>query len=311
MAGMRENIMNLKFIKPFSSFLGSDSAVSVAVAAALLLAIMVMFITTIQIYHVPQWKEDAEYSHMSEVFEDMSRLKCNIDLLSMGRVVSPDSEVILNSPLRMGGGNLPVVNRMKSGGTLVFDSEKCKLSAIITYNNSTSENIPSTGPLECGALSYRADNSRYLNQIYCYENGALIVSQGDQSFMKLSPGITLEKGGGSLNLSVNAVCMEGSNWVLSSNSVEDLRLISLSREHQYDITGLESFYNITSVSLTIFTDHPEAWETYFSTMAENENLPYTSYNLSSSSSAVVFDIGPVSEDLNVKIYDTSVTIEAL
>ncbi|KKH49352.1 hypothetical protein [Methanosarcina sp. 1.H.A.2.2] len=303
--------MKLKFIKPFSSFLKSDSGVSVAVAAALLLGIVVLFITNIQVYHVPQWKEDAEYSHMSEVYEDMSRLKCNIDLLSLGMVVSPNSEVVLNSPLRMGGGNLPVVNRMKSGGTLVFNKDKCNLSAFITYNNSTSKNIPSTGSLECGALSYRADNSQYLDQIYCYENGALIVSQGNQSFMKLSPGITLEKGGGFLNLSVNAVCLAGSNWVLSSNSVEDLRLVSLSREHQYDVTGLESFYNTTSVSLTIFTDYPEAWETYFETQAKNENLWSSDYELSSNSSAVFFRLTPVSDDLNVKVYNSLIVVEAL
>jgi hypothetical protein len=303
--------MNLKVIKPASKFLQSESAVSVAVAAALLLGIMVIFITNIQVYHVPQWKEDAEYAHMSEVFEDMSRLKYNLDLLSMGMAVSPDSEITLNSPLRMGGGNLPFVDRMKSGGTLTLDSEGCKLSATIAYNNSTNEYVPSAGPLDCGALSYRATNSRYLDQTYCYENGAMVVAQEGQSFMKLYPGITLEKGGGSVNMSLNTICLEGGDWILSSNSVEDIRLIPETREPKYDITGLENFYNVTSVSLTIFTDYPEAWETYFNTTAENENLWDTDYNLSSNSSAVVFYLAPTGEDLNVKIYSTSITVEAL
>ncbi len=299
--------MDLKFIKSPSEFLRSDSAVSVAVAAALLLGIVVMFITNIQIYHVPQWKEDAEYAHMSEVFEDMSRLKCNIDLLSLGMIVSPGSDIILNSPLRMGGGNLPVVNRMKSGGTLTFDEEGCRLSATITYNDTTNESI---NPLECGSLFYDSINSRYLDQTYCYENGALMVAQQDQSFMKLSPGITLEKEGDSVNLSVNAICLEGGDWVLSSNSVEDIRLISGSRDLSCD-TDLEQSRFIESVYLMVFTEYPEAWETYFSTMAENENIWDTDYNLSSNSSAVVFYLAPAGDDLNVKIYTTSVTVESL
>lgn len=303
--------MNPKVIKPASKFLRSESAVSVAVAAALLLGIMVIFITNIQVYHVPQWKEDAEYGHMSEVFEDMSRLKSNLDLLSLGMAVSPDSEIILSSPLRMGGGNLPVVDRMKSGGTLTLDSEGCRLSATVTDNNTTPEPINSGTPLNCGALSYRAVNSRYLDQTFCYENGALIVAQEGQSFMKLYPGITLEKGGGSVNLSVNTICLEGGDWVLSSNSVEDLRLISGSRTTLCDSDLLTGGRYLTSVSLTIFTDYPEAWETYFNTTAKNENIWDTDYNLSSNSSAVVFHLDPTGEDLNVKIYSTSITVEAL
>jgi hypothetical protein len=302
--------MSLKFFKPRSSFLRSDSAVSVAVATALLLGIVVVFITNIQVYHVPQWKEDAEYAHMSEVFEDMCRLKCNMDLISTCKEVSPDSQIILSSPLRMGGGDLPIVNRMKSGGTLTFNSESCRLSATITYNNSTSECVSTP----CGTLSYGAVNSRYIDQIHCYENGALLIAQGDKSLMKLSPSITLERVPNEyVSLYVNAFTLEDGNWVMSSNSVEDIRLVSEpgSRTHVYDITGFpESIYNITSASMTVFTEYPDAWENYFFGLAEDSHLQSADYNLTSNSSAVVFTLHPADEDedLQVKIYKSVVTV---
>ncbi|MCQ1536492.1 hypothetical protein FTO70_12590 [Methanosarcina sp. KYL-1] len=304
--------MNLKVIKPASAFLRSDSGVSTAVAAALLLGILVIFITNIQVYHVPQWKEDAEYVHMSEVFEDMSRLKCNFDLISTGLEINPSSRIILNSPLRMGGGDLPIVNRMKSGGTLALNGGGCRLFANITYNDSHSEDINFGNPLDCGTISYQAVNSRYINQAYCYENGALIVVQDGQSFMKLSPAIILQKEPNNfVNLSINAVCLEGDNWVLSSNALEDIRLISRSRTTLCDSDLLTGSFYLTSVSLTIFTEYPEAWGTYFNSTTKNENIDPADYNITLNSSAVVFSLTPADEDLIVKIYKSSIEVEAL
>lgn len=307
-----------------SNFLKSDSAVSVAIGAAMLLAIGVIFITTIQVYHVPQWIEDAEYAHMSEVLEDMSRFKCEMDFLSTGMEVNPDARILLNSPLRMGGGYIPVIKRMKSGGTLSFDPEGCRMSvnvlANVTYTgNLTNESCSRT--LDCGAISYKSENSYYLDQLFCYENGALIVVQDDLSFLKLSPGITLNKTSDTtnltsgtapniLNLNINAISIDSSSFVLSSNSLEDIRMLSGSRKTLYNIKGRESFYNINSVSLTIFTDYPKAWEAYFNDIANEANCQNTDYTCASNSSAVVFSLHP-DEKLEVNIYESVIKVDPM
>ncbi len=302
-----------KNIKSGSTFIRSDSAVSTVVAVALLLGILAIVLTNFRVHFVPQWQEDAESAHMMEVCEDMSRLKANMDFLSTGLAINPDLSAALNTPIRMGGGEVSVFNRMRSGGTLTMNPAGSRMSAVVTYNNSTTAPIPGNGSLPCGAISYRSNNYRYIDQLYSYENGALIIAQKNRSLMRLPPAIFLEpEPYDFLCLSVSAICLEGDGEALSSSGVEDLRLKSESKSSLYDSTGLESILNITSISLTIFTDYPEAWENYLNNTADEEMLHWgTDYNLSSNSSEVTFNLHPVDKDLRVKVYKSDIKVDLM
>lgn len=303
-----------KIIESISKIIRSDSAASTVVAVALLLGILAIFFLNIRVHFVPQWEEDTEYAHMLEVCEDMSRLKSNMDILSTGLNIDPDSRNTLNTPFRMGGGELPLFQRTRPVSTLTLNPEGSMMSVSITENNSTTKLYPYNEPLDTGAISYRTSNFNYVNQVYTYENGALIISQNDRSFMRLPPLISLERETNVTTLSVDAICLEGSAKTLSSNGVEDLRLRSRSRSHLYvyDPTGYESMLNVTSASLTIFTEYPEAWEMYFNTTACDENLHWnTDYNVSSNSSAAVLTLHPADDDLEIKIYKSEIDVEMM
>lgn len=321
--------MNLKTSKSLisafkSDFLNSDSAISVAIGAVMLLAILVIFITNIQVYYVPQWIEDAEYAHMSNVLEDMSGFKCGMDFISMGMEIDPEARIVLNSPIRMGGGYIPVIRHMKSGGTLNFEPDGCKLSVDILANASYTGNLTNESfsrTLECGAISYKSENIYYLDQLFCYENGALILVQDNRSLMELPPEITLNKTSGTtnltsgtasdiLNLCINAISIDSSSFTLSSSSLKNLRMLSGSRKTLYNIKGRESFYNISSVSLTIFTDYPKAWETYFNEIAKEANCQNIDYTCASNNSAVVFSLHP-DEKLEVNLYESVIKVDAV
>ena len=107
--------MKKRFFESISSFYKSESGIAAAVAAALLLGIIVVSMTTIQVQYVPVWKEDAEYAHMSDVWQDMSRFKSNVDILAAGIEMNPNSRITLNSPIQMGGADLPFIGGMKTG----------------------------------------------------------------------------------------------------------------------------------------------------------------------------------------------------
>ena len=300
--------MKNRGFKAISSFCRSDSGVSTAVAAALLIGVLVAFMTTVQINYMPVWKEDAEYAHMSDVWHDMSRFKSNIDILTAGLVINDDVRIVMNSPIAVGGSEVPFIRSTTTGGTLAINKDMSGLSAIMEHNGSTFNT--GTSLYYTGTVSYRPSNLHYVRETYCYENGALIVSQDGRSIMKLAPGIILEKdSSNSVNFLIRAVRLVGERGVMSSNTVEDIRLTSESLFDIYPVAERE-YTNVTSVNLTIYTENREAWEEYFEKSAGNINLQEPSdYALSNTTYEVTFSLHPQDEDLYIDIDEAVIQIE--
>ena len=300
--------MKNRGFKAISSFYRSESGVAVAVAAALLLGIVVAAMTTIQLNYVPVWKEDAEYAHMSDVWQDMARFKSNVDILAAGLEINPNSRLVLNSPVEMGGSDVPFIGGMKTGGTLAINNDISGMLIVVADDQGgySSENAL----FFTGSVSYRPTNIHYVDETYCYENGALIVSRNDRSMMKLSPGIVLNGDTSSVNLSVRAVTLEGNRGVLASNSIEDIRLTCEGFGPLYPENEEAVKANVTSVDLTIYTENPEAWEKYFEDSTNKINLQKgTDYNLSTGTHLVTFSLPKKTRDINFEAYNTMIKIE--
>ncbi|WP_440946208.1 DUF7289 family protein [Methanosarcina sp. T3] len=302
--------MGKRGFKAINTFCRSESGVSTAVAAALLIGIVVIFMTTVQINYMPVWKEDAEYDHMSDVWQDMSRFKSNVDIITAGLEINPNAKIMLNSPVQVGGSEVPFIRSTTTGGSLAINNDISGMSMIVNTDNMSTEFDSGTSLFYTGTVSYRPANLHYVDEMYCYENGALIVSQEGRSVMKLAPGIVLERDTGSVNFSVRAVVLDGPRGVLSSNTVEDIRLTSQSFDPLFDLTGLESYYNITSVDVTVYTENKEAWEDYFRDSASEINLHEgTDYSLDNSTYTVTFSLFPAGEDLYATVYRSVIKIE--
>lgn len=292
----------------FEAFKKSESGVAVAVAAALLLGIIVAAMTTVQVHYVPVWKEDAEYAHMSDVWQDMAQFKSNVDILAAGAEMNPNSRITLNNPIQMGGADVPFIGGMKTGGTLAVNSDISGMLIVVDddmggYNSNTTL-------FYTGSVSYRPTNINYVDETYCYENGALIVARNGRSMMKLSPGIVLENGAGnsSVNLSVRAVTLDGKRGVMGGNSIEDIRITSQDFGTVYDgeyVNGNNTVKaNVTSVDLTIYTENTEAWEKYFEDSAEEIHLQEgTDYNITNETYIVKFSLSPENKHINFKAYN--------
>lgn len=302
--------MEKKGFKAINIFCRSESGVSTAVAAALLIGIVVIFMTTVQINYMPVWKEDAEYAHMADVWHDMSRFKSNVDIMTAGLEINPNARIVLNSPIQVGGTEVPFIRSTTTGGSLSINNDISGMSVLIKTDNTSTEFDSNKSLYYTGTVTYRPANLHYVDEMYCYENGALIVSQEGRSVMKLDPGIVLEKGTGSVNLSVRAVTLDGSRGVLSSNTVEDIRLTSKYFFPLFDLTGIESYYNITSINVTIYTENKEAWEDYFRDSASEINLQEgTDYSLENGNYTVNLLLHPAGKKLYVTVYKSIIEIE--
>ena len=288
-----------------NKFLNDNSAISTVVGAVLVLGLIVTLTTTIQVSYVPAWKADAEYSHMSDVWEDMANLKSNIDILSAGLLINPDSHIMMGVPIKMGGGDIPIIAAGKSSGTLSVNSRNC--SMIITANNASGTPYNSGSDLlQLGSISYSSNNNYYIDQMFEYENGALFIVQDERSLMKLSPAITVSKlDATNISMVVSAIDIAGDEKTISSNTIEEVYLKSETSSVLFSSSALFS-----DVSLVVSTDYPTAWARYFNATAKRADLVYGSdYSTTVDGMNVTFMLtGGVGEDIQLHVQ--KVTVDA-
>jgi len=267
------------------SFSRSESATATVIGAVLLLGIIFSVLTIIWVGCVPEWKNDAESSHMDSVWKDMADVKSKIDMMSIILASIPDSskintsnpsssspQLVMSVPFHMGGGSLPIIGITKSSGILAVNKDKCIMSAIVTYNDSTS--FPFN--ISCGTITYASQNHYYVDQGFSYEGGALILDQGEQPVMMLYPSVRFSKvSSNQYNLSINAVrifrALYDSPQIISSNSGCSLRLTGIDYRHIYDSDEYEDL-SIERLVLTIYTTHPDAWKQYLSKMLADAGI---------------------------------------
>jgi len=299
--------------RPFFSI--SESASATVIGAVLLLAIIVSVFSVVRIGYIPEWKNDAEYSHMNDVWEDMADLKSKIDLMTIVLASDPNSTntVTMNVPFRMGGGDVPLIGTIKSSGTLsIANRKECNMTVT---SSSGGNQVYTTGPILYGTVNYASQNRYYVNQDFIYEGGALILSQGERSSMMLYPSIRFSRApGDSYNVSVHVVEIDKKVYsppdVVSSNTGCVLRLTGNEFRTIYD-SDEHSSDNIDSFILTVNTDHPDAWYMYLNEARTGAKITdCTKLNQSGSNVSLAFSPGPSGKNLNrLCVSKTKVKVE--
>ena len=289
----------MKHIVPaFYKFRVSDCAISSVVSAILVLGLIVAFTTTIHVSYIPAWKNDAERCHMDDTWSDMADLKSNIDILSAGLVINPASNILVSVPVKMGGGDIPIVSTGKSSGTLSVNLNDCDM-VIMADNASGLVYDSGSDLLDLGSISYSSKNNYYINQVFEYENGALLLVQDSRSLVKLSPAVTVSKlGATDISVVVSAVELVGDRRTKSSNTIEEVYLKSNTSGVLYSDSDL-----VSDVNITVSTNYPNAWAQYFNTTADRADLEYgTDYTIATDSTSATFALtGGAGEDIRLSV----------
>ena len=295
------------------SFTRSDTAISTVMSVVLILGLIVAVLSTYHVYYVPAWKTDAEHSHMDNAWEDMADLKSHMDILLAVLAVNNETTIPMSIPVTMGGGGIPVISPGKSSGTLSININDFGMK-IKAMNGTTtvydSESDSNKSLMNLGAISYSSGNNYYINQLFEYENGALMMVQQNKSLIKLSPGIILQRVNESnLSIVINAVKLISPGRCISSTAIEEIELSSNTSEELYS-----NQENISEVGITIYTAYPDAWEVYFNTSAKSGNLEYgllNDYTLASDNTSVTLIVTGEANDnillnVNRNIIDVSI-----
>ncbi|MCD4702976.1 MAG: hypothetical protein K8R64_01515 [Methanosarcinaceae archaeon] len=284
-------------------FTRSDSAMSTVVSAVLLLGLFVSVISIVNTSYIPVWKGDAEFSHMGDVFDDMSQVKSRADILSVALTMDPDTSMSMSIPVQMGGGSIPIFSSGRSSGTLSLNNDQCAM--VISGRNQTNGSAYEFAFNDLGSVVYHSNNNFYVDQSYVYENGAFIVSQKDRSLMRLLPSIYFRGGDEQLNVTINSIRLMGARKTISSNGIEYVRLISNETTSFFD--GDEM---LTNVSIHVNTNYPSAWINYFNSSAEDVGLKYSiNYSVSAGIDHASIDLFP--NNMSIGLYLDRTTIDAM
>ena len=301
-------------------FSDSESATATVIGAVLLLGIIFSVLTILWVGSVPEWKNDAEYSHMDDVWEDMAELKSRIDIMSIvmasGSNSSPISsnsspissnsspinplyldpsapKLVTSVPFHLGGGGIPLISSMKSSGTLAINKGKCVMSIIVNREGAA----PYIKSIDCGTITFTSQNTQYVDQVFSYENGALILDQREQSVMMLYPSIRLSNvstsGHNEYNVSINAISVgqrpRAPIEIISSNSECSLRLTGI--DHTFDYISVNASEkknsgnknkdaeNVNKLTLIITSNYPDAWMLHLNKTIEGAGIGPEKYKV--------------------------------
>ncbi|MHB8102522.1 MAG: YVTN family beta-propeller repeat protein [Methanosarcina sp.] len=246
--------------KVTTGLFNSESAASTVIAAVLLLSIIFTIFAIVRIAYVPEWKNDAEQLHMSEVQRDMTELKSTADMIALKADIvallkasnsnSSPIDFSVTVPISMGGGEIPILEPSKSSGTLSVNTEPCN----VTITTEEGRIIP----INSSTITYRSNNRQYVDQVFRYENGALILAQGDRSSMMQFPSLPsiTNTSDHNYNVSIQAINVTGDPDSISSDTDTSLRL-----------TGGPLINTLlvktSSFDYVITTKYPDAWKSYF------------------------------------------------
>ena len=210
----------------------------------------------------------------------------------------------MSVPVKMGGGDIPIIAAGKSSGTLSVNYKNYSMSIVANNASGTPYNSGSD-LLNLGSISYSSNNNYYIDQMFEYENGALLVVQNERSLIKLSPAITIRRvDTTNISMIVSAVELMGDKKTISSNTIEEVCINS----NTSSVLFPSAF--VSDVSIIVSTNYPTAWAQYFNTTAKRADLVYNSdYSTTVDGTNVTFILtSGAGEDIQLHVQ--KVTVDA-
>jgi hypothetical protein len=222
------------------NFTKEDEGVAGVIEALLIVALVAVVISTIQLVYIPQVMNQKEADHMNVVSNQFSSMKAMIDLQSM-----TEKDVPISSPITLGSRELPYFVTARAYGELrIFDNV-----GEITVGGLHIATLTS--------IRYEAFNSYFVNQIYAFEGGGIIVKQPDgDPVMRVDPPITVKnKIDGTIDIYFDIPVIIGVPGKNSTNGHGGCFIRT--NFSNKDPPGLPT--GVTVPRMDIFTNYPNAW----------------------------------------------------
>ena len=269
----------------------SNDGVAGVVVALLLVGLIFSALALIQTVYVPQWMKEKEAEHMDMVANQFSQFKFSIDTLSILKT----ENTALSTPITLGSKELPFLVSSKAYGSIEIIPDEFK----INITNDKGENTSYT----LGALKYTSDNAYYLEQIYIYEAGGVILNQNSGEIVFIQPSIFITSTN-DLSFSLVKIIPTGEKTSASGYGTYPVQMKFL-KEETLNIYDIEK--------ITIYNSHLKAWYSYFDNLLKNYNK-FDSIQHTPSGDGIIIKFSPdpsdPTDDLpNLELHITEINLQ--
>ena len=273
------------------NFSDSNDGVAGVLVALLMVGLIISSIAFVQMVYVPKWMKEKEAEHMDLVATQFSQIKFSIDTLSLlEKKYSP-----ISAPLTLGTKELPILTSTRAYGDVEILSDEFKISIDHNgYANSINYSI--------GGIKYTSRNAYYLNQIYTFEAGAVILAQDNGEVVYSKPSYYITNGHDLLFELTRIKGDIGKNVATGYGTYPIQMEFSDSQEI--------GFSDVSKI--TIINSHVKAWFKYFSDMFSGySSLDSIVFTANGDGIEIIFvDTGNIADfpDLDINLVDINVQL---
>jgi type II secretory pathway pseudopilin PulG len=262
-----------------------EEAAAGVVAIMLAILVVILLVTMVTSVWMPVWMEKREANQIQQVTSDFGNIKATID----NQILQGDTTFTVANPVTLGTEGFAMFGTDSSGSFSInhFRNDELEYYCNI-QNGSGTVNITATG-----GMKYNSNNDYYVNQEIAYENGALILSQGDGQVMRIGPQFTVEKFGPVNKVTFVLITVSG-----IETSIQGTSTILFQTQLITYTSASHLFVPVDQLTLTMISEYTIAWSRYYNnTMIDAGLVPGTDYTLSISDSTLTMNIR------NVQFFD--------
>ena len=247
-----------------------EEGVSAVIGTVMALMVFMFLFGMIQNQYVPVAMKDTEANHMSRIESQFGQLKYGIDSL----IVHGATNYSMYTPMTLGSEGMPVFASQTPGYIGLQPNDEYFNVSFVMNENDGSGGIRTTHMYSntSGMLRLYVPNRYYVPQMYAYSCGALILYQDSGSVMKAGPSISIDNRSGDIVMSMYTVRIIGKEAIKGGTYTEGVYSSLL---YTYDSEeGSDSNFINSSMTISLATVFPDAWEDWINTTARDGGLTY-------------------------------------
>jgi hypothetical protein len=172
-----------------------DEAVAGIVVAVMIVGLVLAVISIIQTIYIPKWMESREAEHMGVVADQFSNLKFTIDTQ-----IALKEDVPVASSITLGSRELGFFMSNKAFGRLALISGGWAYRIVRTVGDTFEDNY--------GILRYSSQNAYFLNQIYNYEIGGIVLNQTEGAVFIIKPEFSVRYNASTRIANLSLICID-------------------------------------------------------------------------------------------------------
>ncbi|MCK5415118.1 MAG: hypothetical protein KAJ35_07040 [Thermoplasmata archaeon] len=242
---------------------GVASSIGTMLAILVILALITMITTG----WAPEWTKSKESEHLRVVEGQFANLKALMDQLGL----SSNTNTIVSTPLTLGSEGFPM-----------FSSDSTGTISLVSTNDNDFNRfslVNSTGLFErvaYGSIVYESHNTEYVDQTFCYENGAIAIQQGDGEVIVTGPAMMIKNLTRGLKVTITMVSIysDGTSYTGVGTLGVNCRLL------QEKITTERTWLPTETISINVTSNIYEAWYDYFLRTIPSQGVGSGDFDLS-------------------------------